>query len=130
MKVLNTQKDYCCIIRTPNKFNFIALDFVGAQFYLRQPIEKAKSDRTEPKVNVRLKNNCKHWFFKDISIRSFWNETFLVSGSWMKLVWISKIRYLLKDNFHISENTLSVKVFRRICWEHGVLLNINSVTDA
>ena len=66
MKVLNTQKEHCCILDcilrlTLDKFNFIfLLDFVGAQFYLRQPIENAKSDRTEPKVSVRLKNNCKH----------------------------------------------------------------------
>ena len=46
----------------------------------------------------------------------------------LNVVLTSKIRYFSKNKVHNSKASVW-KVFRRICWKHGILLKLKSATD-
>ena len=72
-----------------------------------------------------LNRTC-NFHFKWVFIKGFNNDAFIV---WLLLIvaLLSKIRCALTHNFHTC---ICLKLSRRICWKHGILLKIKSTTDA
>lgn len=117
------------------KTSLMDRDFSGAQFYLHCQ-KSAKNENLRPIegqmetlffVLFCLLRTCS-CLILPISIENFCNEAFLEPGSCLKVVWISEIICLTKDNFQIQ--THSSKDFHKSMLKSWNFAKITSATDA
>lgn len=117
------------------KTSLMDRDFSGAQFYLHSQ-KSAKNENLRPIegqmetlffVLFCLLRTCS-FHILPIYNENFCNEAFVEPGSCLKVVWISEIICLTKDNFQIQ--TYSSKDFHKSMLKSWNFAKITSATDA